>query len=80
MSLQRIPETGSGLGLFADSKTGGVCCLPPSGGGGPYEMSLPDNWGTNSEEAVNQSHGYLEWTSSSSCWGGAGIIMEPLFL
>ena len=22
----------------------------------------------------------LEWTSSSSCWGGAGIIMEPLFL
>lgn len=68
------------LGPFADSKAGGVYRLSPSGGGGTYEMSLPDDQGRNNGEAVNQSHGYLEWTSSSSCWGGAGIIMAPLFL
>ena len=33
------------LGPFADSKAGGVYRLPPSGGGGTYEMSLPDDQG-----------------------------------
>lgn len=50
------------------------------GEGGCMIMRVPEDQGRNNGDAVSQSHGYLAWTSSSSCWGGAGTIMAPLFL
>lgn len=86
LCLQSIADTESVLGLFADSIVGDVCVcdsklsLPLIEGGVGVVMIVPDSQGRNNGEAVNQSCGYLEWTSSSSCWGDAGIIMVPLFL
>lgn len=81
--MQRTPESHSALGLFADSIVGGLGVnakpsLPLLGGGAGMIRTVPQ--GSNNGEAVNQSCGYLEWASPSSCWGGAGIIMAPLFL
>lgn len=68
-----IADTDSVLGLFADSIVGCVCIcdsklsLPLIEEGVSIIMIVPDSQGRNNGEAVNQSCGYLQWTSSSSC-------------